>query len=228
MKHKSLVMVFWALGMGVFLSLLFSPFLFSTLLADIEYEEEKVLRDCGELLLSWDTVERADIYSLFRGDELIYKGELRSYTDRPLYQNASYRYYLLAENNGGISDFSDQVLITVKRPCPPEIPGDFTVNDTVCGGEISIEWDPSFRAESYELVRQSVPGSTGGLLNWLSSNIVYEGVETSFEEKDLQPGGIYSYRVRAVNESGVSEWNKKQIKSSVVCPPEKPSPPTGE
>ncbi len=228
MKYEPLVMVFLALGTGVFLSLVFSPFLFSTLLAGVEDEDEKVQRDCGELLLSWESVERAELYSLYRDDELIYKGELRSYTDWPLDQNASYRYYLLAENDGGISDFSDQVVITVKRPCPPEIPGDFTVNDSECGGEISFDWEPSARAESYELVKQLVPGSTGGLLNWLSSSTVYEGTETYFEEKDLQPGGIYNYKVRAINESGVSEWNNKYVKSSVVCPPEKPTPPVGE
>jgi hypothetical protein len=228
MKYEPLVMVFLVLGTGIFLSLVFSPFLFSTLLADFEDKEVKVQTDCGELFLSWESVERAELYSLYRDDELIYKGELRSFTDRPLDKNVSHRYYLLAENEGGISDFSEQVVITVKRPCPPEIPGDFTVNDSECGGEISFNWEPSARAESYELVRQSVPGSTGRILEWLRPSPVYEGTGTYFEEKDLQPGGIYNYKVRAINESGVSEWRNKHIKSSVVCPPEKPQPPIGE
>lgn len=229
MNYKPLIMVFLLIGVGGFLSLVFSPFLFSTLLADAEEEEETVRRDCGEVLLTWESVERADLYTLYRGDEPIYRGGLRSYTDRPLGQYDSYSYYLLAENNGGLSDFSDEVVITVERPCPPEIPGDFNVHDGLaCGGEVAFEWDSSLRAESYELVRASVPGSTGGIFDWLSSSVVYEGTETYFEEKDLEPGGIYNYKVRAVNESGVSEWSNSHIKASEVCPPEKPEPPSGQ
>ncbi len=208
------------------LSFLVSPFLFSVLLADI-IEDPYFNESCAEILLTWGPVERAERYILYRDTEEIYRGAVRSHLDTPLVMNTRYAYSLVAVNRGGESEMSGEALISAERPCPPDPPEEIFVLDSPCGGVVTIEWTPPPRAERYQVVRDPVPVLTGGVFDWTEMNMIYEGTDTVLQEYGLKPGGYYSYGVRAWNETGWGEWNRKFIRASLECPPERPLPPVG-
>ncbi len=225
MKISHYIFIPLFLAILAVISFLFAPFLFSSLFADLR--EPEVEKKCGEIVLSWESVERAQSYVLYRDGEPIYSGRARSYVDRPLVLGDFHLYSLVAVNEGGRSDVSAENLIKTERPCPPEAPEKITVHESPCGGKVSLEWEPSREVDTYQLVRSPIPVLTGGIFAWMRENVVYEGDETAFEEDGLQPGGFYTYKVRAKNETGWSDWTSKFIRASKMCPPERPSPPTG-
>ncbi len=225
MKNSRYITIPLFLAIAVVVSFLFAPFLFSALFADMT--EPDIEKECGEIVLSWESAKRAESYILYRDGTQVYSGRGRSYVDRPLVVSEFYIYSLIALNDGGISEESQEVLIKTKRPCPPEPPESILVYESPCEGEVSFEWSPSPRAETYQVARSPVPGSTGTVFAWMMEDIVYEGGGTYFRGDGLQAGGLYSYKIRAGNESGWSDWSSKFIRASRVCPPEKPLPPVG-
>ncbi len=210
-------------GVVTIFSFVVSSLVFSTIFASIERKEPD--DRCGEVFLEWDPVERAKEYELYRDDELIYKGEELQFLDRYLIMGDTHSYNLKAVNKSGESELSRTSSITVSRPCPPERPEDVVTHDMPCGGYVYFEWESVPRATVYEVSRNPVPGFAGGPRDWMEENTVYRGPETEFFEGELKEGAWYSYKIRAGNDSGWSEWTGKLIKASDICPPSTPLPP---
>lgn len=224
---KKIVVIFPLLIFITLLSLIISPFLFSAIFADVRKDE---LNDrCGEIVLSWEPVERAETYKLYRNGEEIYNGRFLGYKDKPLIQENIHAYRLMAVNQGGESDISEEAVLRIESPCPPEAPEEITVHETPCGGNVSFEWDPVPRAEVYEVVRRPAPIITSTLNEWSKGvSTLQVSAETEFSEEGLIPGGFYSYRIRGGNETDMGDWYKKYIRASEICPPERPEPPERE
>lgn len=224
MKFSAYTAIFIFLGIGAVVSLVISPFIFSSVFGDIKKPEKKNVL-CGQIALIWDSVERAQSYSLYRNDELVYNGPVPEYIDRPLVFGDSYEYLLKALNKGGESEFSEKSILVATEVCPPEEPKNIKVLESSCGGEVALGWDEVPMARLYQVARKPIPGFTGTIFQWFSENIIYEGELNEFFEDGLQVGGKYSYMIRAGNQTGWSQWEKRSVTASKICPPEKPLPP---
>ncbi|MFP4539503.1 MAG: fibronectin type III domain-containing protein [Candidatus Paceibacterota bacterium] len=211
---------------AVLVSLFLGPFLFNVLLADIEKPEEPA--NCGEVFLSWEETERAQRHQLYRNGDVIYEGDGFRYRDREVLLNETRDYHLVALNKSGESEPSEITEVQIERPCPPEPPENITVHEQECGGSVSIEWSEPSRAERYRVSRAPIPFITGKLHEISQTEVIYEGPENQFSEEGLIPGGFYSYRVEAGNESGWSEVSSKFVRASLPCLPERPEPPVAE
>lgn len=113
--------------------------------------------------------------------------------------NGGYIYQVQACNAGGCGPFSGQVGVTVALV--PSIPSDYRMDDTVTGRRemITISWSASAGATRYELLRVQ----TNNIINAGAalSNVVESGA-SPYEMK-------YTYRLRACNDQGCSEWSRE-------------------
>jgi len=80
-------------------------------------------------------------------------------------------------------------------------------------GIYSVVWNPSHRAESYELEEDSH-------IDFSSPELLYAGIDTNFQIEG-RLNGTYYYRVRGVNQYGPSTWSDYSM-IDVDYPPETP------
>lgn len=133
------------------------------------------------------------------------------YVDSTVAPDTTYSYRLQATYAGG--PFAPTGPVSVRTP-----PGDPDPSQPVVrnGTDVTLEWAPSTGTQtSYEVQRGiGFPGQDFQLIATLP------GDRTSFVDSTTQPETTYSYRIRAVNESGPSEWSAE---IRVRTPPFAPS-----
>ena len=88
-------------------------------------------------------------------------------------------------------DYTDTCEVIVLPSANPQVPQNMRAKST--GVDIVVMWDEVTGATSYEI---EVDGE------------VYTATETLYNHTELKLGTIHNYRVRAVNEFGVSEWSE--------------------
>ena len=137
----------------------------------------------NSLNISWDASTGATSYQLYRNGTQVYNGSGGFYHDTELTAGTTYSYAVEASNMGGSSALSAALLWTTI----PATPKGFTVGGATVSS-LSISWDASTGATSYQLFR----GSTQ----------VYSGSNTTYTDTGLSSGLTYSYTVQASNNGG--------------------------
>jgi fibronectin type 3 domain-containing protein len=122
-----------------------------------------------------------------------------SFTDLGVASGASYFYQITAVNSGGESGKSPQASITLAPPSPQG------VTSSVAAGQISLTWQASAGATSYDVYRGPASQAEG--------NTPYRtGVTgTSFTDAALPSGITFFYRVTAVNAAGLSSLSNEVV-----------------
>ncbi|GEM_PF-1006785 len=140
--------------------------------------------------LHWNEAERADTYELEVDGLLIDNGASITYTHEELEPLSGHTYRVRAVNAGGKSAWSAPLDITT-HPDKPVMPSNIlaTSDESV----IHLSWYQVPHAERYEV---EIDGSRVE---------VVEG--PTFEHPDLQADSLHTYRVRAENITGYSEWS---------------------
>ncbi len=140
--------------------------------------------------LSWPAVERAVAYEL-KVDGLIIENEDKTtYFHGELQPLSGHTYQVRAKNRGGKGPWSDPIDVTT-YPEEPDTPGN--VMTTASETEITVTWYQVEHAASYEV---EIDGQS-----------VVTVTESQFTHTNLQPDSRHTYRVRAKNISGYSEWS---------------------
>src|SRR5699024_8289340 len=95
-------------------------------LSDTPQNVEANRDDYHTVTLAWDTVEKADTYTITRDGEVIATTTETSYTDSGLNEETLYTYTIQAVNEVGSSDGASTEITTETAPDPeePEEPGD--------------------------------------------------------------------------------------------------------
>ncbi len=173
----------------------------------------------SEVDLSWNSVNGADIYKIFRSmSQSGVFNEIDSttnttYTDTGLDANTTYYYKLSAKGLSGESNQTNAVEVTTKMPIP-EIPTGLTAT-TLGAYEIEVDFT-------------TVSGAIGYVIySSLSSSGTYDSVATigspPFTHSDLESNTTYYYKVSAYSDGGESDLSDMASATTDKAPPDTPT-----
>jgi hypothetical protein len=138
---------------------------------------------------------------------------ISSYLDASVSPGNNYEYRIKALNTYGESDYSNTVNLTVLPA--PDAPSGLTANQLTTT-EVDITWtDNSDNEDNFVLERSVNGGGFTTLINlWANSS--------SFSDFDVIPGNNYSYRIKATNTYGESDYSN--IPNVLILPaPDEPT-----
>jgi fibronectin type 3 domain-containing protein len=159
----------------------------------------------GTFSVSWDAVSGATSYvlerstsSTFSPTTQIYSGSSASFSQSGL-GSGTYYYRVRAVNSCAAGTWRTGAAVTVTTCTVPSRPGSISYPSSSSTGTFSVSWDAVSGATSYVLER-----STSSTFS--PTTQIYSGSSASFSQTGLG-AGTYSYRVRAVNSCGQSDWS---------------------
>lgn len=165
--------------------------------------------ELGEITLAWEPPPLSDTgheltgYSVRRSTteggphETVANTVGIGWVDRSAAAGSTYWYVVRALYGELQSAPTDEVFATT---APPQPSGLAVAPDD---GVIAVTWNAARGATSYEVRRAEVNAAA---IPQTEPQLVAEVEETEFRDADLQPGLRYGYSVRALNDSGASEW----------------------
>ena len=167
----------------------------------------------SSLTISWNISTNATGYELYRdtsssGDfsYKVYDGSGTSYTDTAVTEDTTYYYKVLAKNADGESPLSSSVAGTASEFV--ETPTGLTVGDAT-SSSLTISWDASSEATGYELYHDTTSGGD-------FSNLLYDGIDTSYTDTDLIAETVYYYKVLAKTAEGSSSLSS-EVSGTTLC-----------
>jgi fibronectin type 3 domain-containing protein len=123
-----------------------------------------------------------------------------SYTDNTVTPEQTYTYRVRAGNNSGVSAWTDEVTVSTASG-PPADPSNLTL--TVTSGQINLTWnDNSANETAFAIFRKGVDGVYVRIA-------VLAPNTTAYTDTSVTTGTAYTYRMRAVNNNGVSVWTSE-------------------
>ena len=168
-------------------------------------ELSAVAQSSSEISLSWNAVEGAISYEIYRDDIHIASTAATSYTDSELSAAFTYTYYVRAI---GSSAFSKSNIISAS----PNLTAPVIKTASVSYNSIIVSWNAVEGAEGYEVYRST------------SKDGSYKRIKTtaalSFTNTKLTCGKVYYYKVRAFRstEDGISRSSFSSIKNRKPVP----------
>jgi fibronectin type 3 domain-containing protein len=148
--------------------------------------------------INWDSVEEADNYDIYRKANEESEFSKIASTDSSNYKDESvsinhtgYSYKILAVNEMGESEFSEELNIDM---IPPNTPSDLIVS-LIGTDVVGLTWTSQGGANRYNVYRER---------NGEVEYIGYAKVDTYFD-RTAEPGVHYAYYIKAENASGESE-----------------------
>ncbi len=147
----------------------------------------------SEIVLTWDAVTGANSYKVYQDTEVI-ASEITetTYTVTGLNAQTNYCFYVIAVNETGESEMSEETCATTMR-AKPVAPAN--LNAVAKGySEIVLTWDAAADANSYKVYQDT-------------EVIASEITETTYTVSDLNAQTSYCFNVIAVNETGESEMS---------------------
>ncbi|MFN3648483.1 MAG: fibronectin type III domain-containing protein [Armatimonadota bacterium] len=142
------------------------------------------------------------------------------YEDQGLEPETVYFYRVRAVNAGGPSAYTDEVRVETLSPPPPPAAPEGLAAAPQGFFQINLQWlDRSTNEEQFEIERRTAGGAFARVATVPANT-------TTFADTMLQPGTLYFYRVRAVNEGGESAYSNVAQASTAPLPPP-PAAPAG-
>ena len=154
--------------------------------------------------LTWDTVNEATSYNVYRDSSLIASPTSNAFTDTAL-ADGTYLYEVSAVDDAGESTSKASVSATVNNE-PPTAPTNLTV--TINADNVNLSWDTVADATSYNVYRDS--------------SLITSPTTNAFTDTALADG-TYLYEVSAVDDAGEST-SKASVSATVNNEP--PTAPT--
>lgn len=149
--------------------------------------------------LVWDEVRGAIGYDVEVYGNPVDTGSLTTYTDADINTNTQRTYRIRAKNSSGFGKWTDIVAKTTLPDTPQNLDG--IAMDTT----IKVLWDSVAGAKTYELE--------------MDGQLITDIFETGYIHEQLTPNSSHSYRVRARNIEGTSNWSKQVIITSLPSIP---------
>lgn len=160
--------------------------------------------------LTWPSVGTGVTYEIaVDGNEQnpVNTGTSTSYTHSGLTADSYHTYRVRAVNAGGNGIGPWSSLVEVQTlPYPPEAVQNVTVTPTQTS--ITVTWDPTARAESYDIE--------------VDGNVIGNGLSTTYIHQGLAPKTEHTYRVRAKNRGGEGPWRGPYTVKTLPYPPQTP------
>lgn len=161
------------------------------------------------ITLGWDWTTNAFGYQIeINGSRIVNVSDSTAiqYELSAVTPDTAYTFRLRAYNVGGESPWTEPLKITT-LPDPPGIPENISTEASKY--KIKLTWDSVERAESYWIMVDGIK--------------IDNGNSTTFTHENLMPLSGHTYKIKAVNRVGESEWSEK---IDVTTWPEEPATPT--
>jgi hypothetical protein len=182
----------------------------------------------GEVTISWDPVDRADLYIVYYGSSSgRYVGDYvtteTQYTVKGLANDAQY-YFVVASHWYGIdSDISAEVsAIPVAAPPPPPPEPPALILPYIANGEVKLTWTLAFGADSFIVDSYTIYwGESSGQGPKAFENRL-DTVDITHTFSDLTLDTTYYFTVTATDE-GVESLESNEVSAVIIVTP---GPPT--
>ena len=156
--------------------------------------------------LSWDTVEGASYYNIYRSNEengeymAIAKGvEEASYTDNELKENTSYYYKVQAVGDGGASKLSSSHAVNVGES---NNKGLVTVKEK-SATTVSLTWDSMDNAKLYKVYRRNNEAD--------NYKVIYEGESNTIVDLGLISDKTYHYAMTYIDNNNIESFKSSEV-----------------
>ncbi len=171
---------------------------------------EAIANSSSQITLTWDAVEGANSYNVYRNGKKITSTSATTFTDKNLADNTKYCYNVTATNGSGESGYSESAWVTTLKeeiyidPEVTPVPAAPTVSaSAVSASEITLSWNAVEGAIAYNVYQGATQLATGL-------------TETTFTVKDLQADKEYCFNVTSVNETGESKHSDKACAKTLL------------
>lgn len=156
--------------------------------------------------LSWDTVEGASYYNIYRSNEengeyiAIAKGvEEASYIDNELKENTSYYYKVQAVGDGGASKLSSPHAVNVGES---NNKGLVTVKEK-SATTVSLTWDSVDNAKVYKVYRRDNEAD--------NYKVIYEGESNTIVDLGLISDKTYHYAMTYIDNNNIESFKSSEV-----------------
>jgi fibronectin type 3 domain-containing protein len=177
----------------------------------------------GQINLAWsDNSDNETAFHVFRKDpdgDFVKVATLvpdtTSYADTAVDPSTTYSYRVRAINEAGASVWTNDDSATT----PSLLPQAPTALDatTVSSSQINLVWSDNSGNETAFHVFRKAPGGVFVKVATLIPD------STGYSDSGLNPGTLYVYRVRAINEQGASDWTNDDSATTTDVPPLPPT-----
>lgn len=158
------------------------------------------------ITIAWQGISGVSSYEIEVDGQIINNSTSTTYTHSGLIPETPHTYRVRAMNAGGAGNWSPLIQKNT-LPDPPPTPSN--VQATPLQTTITVVWDSAARATAYELE--------------LDGTVRDVGLTTSYTHTELTPETTHSYRVRAKNIGGISDWSAPITLATLPYPPEVPT-----
>ncbi|TBL71236.1 hypothetical protein EYB31_31180 [Paenibacillus thalictri] len=138
------------------------------------------------ILLEWDEVTGAAGYEIEVNNAVIDNGSATRYEENNLNPNMQKTFRVRAKNSSGVSKWSELLVKSTIVAVPTNLKGNAT------DSSVRLSWDVVSGAEGYALE--------------VDGNIVDRLQSPNYMHANLQTNTTHTYRVRAYNSTGMSNW----------------------
>ncbi len=174
----------------------------------------------GDIYITWNSVSDANRYAIYRSDDgtsydLLEEIYATYYGDL-IVEDGTYYYKIKAEREGVYSDYSETqsvvvcLLVIIEPPVKPVL--ESILPETSDNGLISLSWNSISNALYYEVYR-SYNRSSFELIKTLDKN---------YYEDLVLDNGVYSYKIIAGNDGGISGYSNMQYTVVYITEPIEP------
>ena len=159
----------------------------------------------GKPMLTWNTVEGATSYRIYRstakgsGYSLLGTTTAASYTNTGAKAGTTYYYRVKACNDAGLSPYSNVVSGQVKTVTPKPSAPVVKIGNSAASGKPMLTWNAVSGATSYKVYRATSQNGAYSLLGTVTA--------TSYTNTGAKAGTTYWYKVKAVNSAGESAYS---------------------
>ncbi|GFZ31506.1 hypothetical protein CSC2_20320 [Clostridium zeae] len=141
--------------------------------------------------LSWQLTDRIDGCDLEVDGRIIPMGTKTSYRQDNLIPGSSHVYRIRAKNKNGTGEWSSELSVKAQI-MEPYAPKDFKIIN-VTNSTVAMSWSEELGAKSYEVE--------------VDGKVIESKSNTSFVRGGFDPESKHTFRVRAKNELGESDWS---------------------
>ena len=175
----------------------------------------------GKPVLTWNAVPGATSYKVYRATSksgtysLLGTVTTTSYTNTGAKEGTTYYYKVKAANGAGESAYSNVVsgkVVVTPKPAAPVV----KIGNSSTSGKPMLTWNAVSGATSYKVYRATSKSGTYSLLGTTTA--------TSYTNTGAKAGTTYYYRVKAVNDAGLSPYSNI-VSGKVKSVTPKPSAP---